>query len=54
MKKAKYNLVLDDLVYDLIVVSMIEMKNKLLSEGRYTDAVDEAMIKFLNAKKKYM
>lgn len=54
MRKAKYNLVLDDLIYDLIVVSMIEMKNKLLSEGRYTDAVDEAMIKFLNAKKKYM
>ena len=54
MRKAKYNLVLDDLIYDLIVVSMIEMKNKLLSEGRYTDAVDEDMIKFLNAKKKYM
>lgn len=53
MRKEKYNLVLDDFIYDLIIVSMVEMKNKLLSEGRYTDAVDEAMIKFLNAKKKY-
>lgn len=54
MRKEKYNLVLDDFIYDLIIVGMVEMKNKLLSEGRYTDAVDEAMIKFLNAKKKYI
>ena len=54
MSKEKYNLVLDDFIYDLIIVSMVEMKNKLLSEGRYTDAVDEAMIKFLKAKKKYI
>lgn len=54
MRKEKFNLILDDLIYDLIVVSLIEMKNKLNSEGRYTDAVDEALIKFINAKKKYI
>lgn len=54
MRKQKFNLILDDLRYDLIVVSLIEMKNKLISEGRYTDAVDEALIKFLNAKKKFI
>lgn len=54
MRKEKFNLILDDLIYDLIVVSLIEMKNKLYSEGRYTDAVDEALIKFINAKKKYI
>lgn len=54
MRKQKFNLILDDLRYDFIVVSLIEMKNKLISEGRYTDAVDEALIKFLNAKKKFI
>ena len=54
MRKAKYNLVLDDLRYDLILLSLIEMKNKLISGGKFTDAVDEALIKFLNAKKKYI
>lgn len=54
MRKEKFNLLLDDLIYELIVVSLIEMKNKLISEGRYTDAVDDALIKFINAKKKYI
>ncbi len=54
MRKERFNLVLDDFVFDLIIVSMIEMKNKLISEGRFTDAVDEALIKVLNAKKKYI
>ncbi|MCQ2566951.1 MAG: hypothetical protein MJ127_00920 [Mogibacterium sp.] len=54
MRKELFALVLDDEHYDLIVNSMIEMKNKLTREGRYTDAVDEALIKFLSAKKKYI
>lgn len=54
MRKEKFVLLLDDNRYDLILLSMIEMKNKLLSEGRYADAVDEVMIKFINAKKRYI
>ena len=54
MRKEKFNLVLDELRYDLIVYGLIEMKNKLISEGRYTDAVDDALLKVLNAKKKYI
>ena len=54
MRKEKFNLVLDELRYDLIVFSLIEMKNRLISEGRYTDAVDDALIKVVNAKKKYI
>ena len=53
-QKEKFVLTLDDDSYDLIVMSMIEMKNALIREGRYTDAVDEALIKFLRAKKKYI
>ena len=52
MRKDKYNLVLDELRYDIIVFSLIEFKNKLTNEGRYTDAVDNALIKVVNAKRK--
>jgi len=52
VRKEKYNLILDDFIYDVITLSLIGMKNKLISEGGYTDAVDEALIQFINAKKK--
>lgn len=35
-----------------IVKSLIRFKNKLQSEGRYTDAVDDLIIKFSSAKMK--
>lgn len=54
MRKDKFNLVLDELRYDLIVFSLIELKNKLAIEGRYTDAVDDALIKVVNSKKRYI
>ena len=28
-------------------MSLIELKNQLIREGRYTDAVDELLIKFI-------
>ena len=40
--------------YDLIVYSMINMKNELTRQGKYTDAVDDALIRFLKAKPKKM
>lgn len=40
--------------YDLIVYSMINMKNELTRQGKYTDAVDDALIRFLKAKPKHM
>lgn len=54
MRRQKFILSLDDESFDLILQSMIEMKNRLNSEGRYTDAVDEALVKFLKAKRRYM
>ena len=29
----------------IIVIALVELKNQLLAEGRYTDAVDELIIK---------
>jgi hypothetical protein len=32
----------------IIVLALVELKNQLLAEGRYTDAVDELLIRFVN------
>ena len=32
----------------IIVLALVELKNQLLAEGRYTDAVDELLIKFVD------
>ena len=32
----------------IIIMSLIELKNQLIREGRYTDAVDELLIKLLD------
>lgn len=52
MRKSKYNLLLDQSRYDLIVLSLIEMKNHLILAGGHTDVVDEALLKVLTAKRK--
>ena len=52
MRERKYHLVFDEFERGIILRSLNELRNRLLSEGRYTDAVDELLIKFVNAKKK--
>jgi hypothetical protein len=32
----------------IIIMSLIELKNQLIREGRYTNAVDELLIKLLD------
>ena len=32
----------------IIVLALVEFKNQLLAEGRYTDAVDELLIRFVD------
>ena len=32
----------------IIVLALVELKNQLISEGRYTDAVDDLLIKFID------
>lgn len=41
----KYKLTYDET--RIIIMSLIELKNQLIREGRYTDAVDELLIKFI-------
>ena len=48
-KKYRLNLTKDE--YDLIIHCLIDLKNDLIRQGRYTDAVDDVLIKFLRYKK---
>lgn len=41
--KMKYKF--DDDEVNVIIIALIELRNRLLEEGRYTDAVDELIIK---------
>lgn len=52
MKEAKYHLYLDDSEYSRVIHSLISLKNSLIEQGRYTDAVDEVLIKLSKARKK--
>lgn len=47
----KYHLNLNKDEYDLIIHCLIDLKNNLIRQGRYTDAVDDVLIKFLRYKK---
>ncbi len=38
--------------YSLVMQALVSLKNKLIREGRYTDAVDKLIIKFSKAKRK--
>lgn len=52
MKEAKYHLYLDDSEYSRVIQSLICLKNSLIEQGRYTDAVDDVLIKLSKARKK--
>ena len=52
MKEAKYHLYLDDSEYSRVIYSLICLKNSLIEQGRYTDAVDDILIKFSKARKR--
>ncbi len=50
--KQKYYVALTDQERRLMIESLNRLRNKLISAGRYTDAVDELLIKAVNAKVK--
>ena len=49
MRKQKYCLAIDDYEHSIIINSLNNLRNKLIADGRYTDAVDELIIKFAHA-----
>lgn len=50
--RQKYYLALTTEEWRLIIESLNNLRNRLISEGKYTDAVDEVLIKVANAKTK--
>ena len=52
MRNSKYHLYLTDSEYRSIVNALINLKNTLINQGKYTDGVDDVLIKFVLAKKK--
>lgn len=52
MKKQKYHLYLSKDEYSEMLQSLIRLKNSLIAQGRYTDAVDDILCKVLSGKKR--
>ena len=52
MREKKYHIYLTDDEQSRVIQSLINLKNNLIVQGRYTDAVDEDLLKVLSARKK--
>ena len=50
MRKPKYHLYLTHNERRTVINSLICLKNDLISQGRYTDAVDELIVKLTKSK----
>ena len=55
LMREKFNhLYLDSHERKLLIHSLVELKNQLIQQGRYTDCVDELIFKVINAPSKRM
>ena len=52
MKEKKYYIALDDFERRIVVNCMNEMRYKLIADGKYTDALDEVLLKVIHSKQK--
>ncbi len=50
MRNKRYYLYINADERSLLISSLVDLKNKLLSKGRYTDVLDELIIKVGKAK----
>jgi len=49
MREKTYHVYLDSHERKILIHSLIELKNSLIQQGRYTDVVDELLFKAMNA-----
>jgi len=54
MRYSNYHVYLDTEERKILIHSLIELKNALIQQGRYTDCVDELIFKVANATAKKM
>ena len=52
LMKQKYYLALSIEEWRLMIEALSNLRNRLISDGKYTDAVDEVLVKVANAKTK--
>ena len=52
MTEEKFHIYLNDDEYSRVMQSLIRLKNSLISQGRYTDGVDDVLCKVMLAKKR--
>lgn len=52
MREKKYHIYLTDDEQSRVIQSLIDLKNNLIAQGRYTDGVDDVLCKVLSAKKR--
>ena len=50
--KTKFYLALDDNERSMIIHSLNNLRNRLIAQGKYTDGVDDVLVKVIGAKKK--
>ena len=50
--KQKYYLVLNNQERRFVIESLNQLRDKLIVDGKYTDAVDEVLLKIIGAKQK--
>ena len=50
--KQKYYLILNDQEHRLMIESLNQLRNKLIADGKYNDAVDEVLFKIIYARQK--
>lgn len=49
MRDKIYHAYLDSHERQIVIHSLVELKNQLIQQGRYTDCVDELIVKVINA-----
>ena len=49
MREQKYHIYLDSHERKLLIHSLVELKNQIIQQGRYTDCIDELIFKVINA-----
>ncbi len=48
-KEKKVRLSLDSQEQSILLHSLVDMKNRMIAEGRYTDCVDDVILKLVTA-----
>lgn len=51
MREKKFYFYLDETEYQRVLQSLLQLKNSLIQQGKYTDGVDDVLCKFVKAKK---